>query len=54
MSEELPALQINTTDYVTSLAKGTFGAIPDVGLFAAEMIHSDHERTPGNAGKETP
>lgn len=38
MNEKLPSLQTNTTDYVTSLAKGTFGAIPFIGPIAAEII----------------
>jgi len=38
VSDELPTLKTNTTDYVASLAKGTFGAIPFVGPIAAEII----------------
>ena len=38
MNEPLPALQTNTTDYVASLSRGTFGAIPFVGPIAAEII----------------
>jgi hypothetical protein len=38
MNEPLPALQTNTTDYVASLARGTFGAIPFVGPIAAEIV----------------
>ena len=38
MNEPLPALQTNTTDYVASLAQGTFGAISFVGPIAAAII----------------
>lgn len=38
MTEESPSLKTNTSDCVTSLAKGTFGAIPFAGPIAAEII----------------
>lgn len=38
MTDELPSLKTNTADYVTLLAKGTFGAIPFAGPIAAEII----------------
>ena len=38
MTEKLPSLNVNTSDYVTSLAKGAFGAIPFAGPIAAEII----------------
>lgn len=38
MTDQLPSLNVNTSDYVTSLAKGVFGAIPFAGPIAAEII----------------
>lgn len=38
MGKELPSLQVNTTDYVASLAKGAFGVLPVIGPVTAEII----------------
>ena len=38
MTDQLPSLNVSTSDYVTSLAKGAFGAIPFAGPIAAEII----------------
>lgn len=38
MTDQLPSLNVSTSDYITSLAKGAFGAIPFAGPIAAEII----------------
>ena len=38
MADQLPSMNVSTSDYATSLAKGAFGAIPFAGPIAAEII----------------